>query len=499
MTNSIPASQLVSVLPSVLGAGGSPIALNSVWLDNTGDTSIPIGTVQPFANLLAVQNWYGAGSAQAALAAIYFAGFIGCSQLPNVLYFAQYNTAAVAAYLRGGSVGGLTLAQLQAINGTINITVNGTATGNVTVNLAAATSFSNAATIVNTALTGASVTSVTCSYDALRTAFVFTSSTTGSASTIGYSTGTASAALYLTAATGAVTSQGAVAAVPATLMNNVINVTQNWCTFMTLAEPTLTNKLAFAAWVNSQTSLQYMYVCFDSDSTALSANATGSFGYLTSSYNGVMPVWNPSGQVAAFICGTTASINFNQRNGRITYAYKGQAGLPADITNATQALNLVANGYNFYGTWATASQQFTNLYPGMISGKWAFADAYVNQVSLNSGFQNALMNLLTNSKSIPYNNPGYTQIASALNAPIQAALTFGSIQAGVPLSAAQAAAVNAAANATVAPTLNQVGWYLQVLPANAQTRGQRQSPPINFWYTDGGSIQQISMASIDAQ
>jgi hypothetical protein len=109
------------------------------------------------------------------------------------------------------------------------------------------------------------------------------------------------------------------------------------------------------------------------------------------------------------------------------------------------------------------------------------------------------MNLLTNSKSIPYNNPGYTQIASALNAPIQAALTFGSIQAGVPLSAAQAAAVNAAANATVAPTLNQVGWYLQVLPANAQTRGQRQSPPINFWYTDGGSIQQISMASIDAQ
>ena len=67
---------------------------------------------------------------------------------------AQFPVTAVAAYLRGGNVSGLTLPQLQAINGTLTAAFEGYSRSG-TVNLAAATSFSNAATLIQTALNSA--------------------------------------------------------------------------------------------------------------------------------------------------------------------------------------------------------------------------------------------------------------------------------------------------------------------------------------------------------
>jgi hypothetical protein len=47
--------------------------------------------------------------------------------------------------------------------------------------------------------------------------------------------------------------------------------------------------------------------------------------------------------------------------------------------------------------------------------------------------------------------------------------------------------------------LQSRGWYLKVADANSVTRGVRGSPPMTVWYTDGGSIQKITLASIDVQ
>lgn len=59
--------------------------------------------------------------------------------------------------------------------------------------------------------------------------------------------------------------------------------------------------------------------------------------------------------------------------------------------------------------------------------------------------------------------------------------------------------MNLAAGTKIDDVLSQAGWYLQVLPASPQVRAARGSPPITLWYTDGGSIQQINIASIDVQ
>ena len=494
MTNSIPASQLVNVIPSVLSAGGNPLSLNAVFL--TSDTSVPVGTVMPFSTANDVSNWFGPGATETALASIYFAGFEGSNTLPGKLYFAQFNTAAVSAYLRGGSVASYTLAQLQALSGVLDVTVDGTPIVSAAINLSSAASFSAAAALITTALGTA-----TCAYDALRGAFVVHSATTGTGSTIGFGSGSIAAGLKLTAATGAVTSQGAAANTPAGVMAQVSAATQNWATFMTVTEQTLSNKEAFAAWVQTKND-RFVYVCQDSDATALTFNATGCFGNIVSvaGDEGICPVYDTTGgQLAAFICGVTASIDFTETEGRITYAFKSQPGLVPQITDATTAANLESNGYNFYAQYATAAQLFQQLQPGSTPGRWKWLDAYVNQIYLNSALQLALMNVLSTSKSIPYNTAGYNILRQACLDPIQQALTFGAIQPGVALSAAQAASVNAAAGARIDGTLSSQGWYLQVLPASALVRAARGSPPMTLWYTDGGSIQSINLASIDVQ
>lgn len=495
--NSIPASALVSVQPSVISAGGSPLSLNAIFL--TQDTSVPIGTVKAFPSLLAVQNWFGANSVEAGRAAKYFNSFIGADQIPGTLYFAQFNTSAVAGYLRGGSLAGVSLATLQALSGTFTLSLDGVSTVTAAIDLSSATSFSNAAALIQTGLqAGTPNNTATVTYDSLRSAFVVTSSTTGASSTVTVAAvGSLATGLKLTAAAGATVSPGAITAVPATLMTSIVNQLQNWFTFTNVLEPIDSIKLAFAAWVNTQNAT-YKYVQSDSSATPTEGPAAASFGVLTSTYTGVVAIYDPSGgDIAAFECGVTASINSGEPNGRITFAFKSQAGLTPSVTDETSAQNLIANFYNFYGSYATAAQQFEFYQPGQISGAWLWDDSYTDQRILNSALQLSLLELLANVKSIPYNNAGYSLIRAACADPINSSINFGSIVSGVILSAAQIAEVNQAAGQKIDSFLFSFGYYLQIRDPGSVVRGQRGSPIITLWYVDGESVQKINLSSID--
>jgi hypothetical protein len=145
----VPASLFVQTNASVLPAGGANLVLNGVFLTNS--TRVPIGTVAQFANASAVQTYFGAGATESTIAPIYFNGWSTSTRKPGNMVFAQYNQSAVAAYLRSGNISGVALATLQGYNGTLTIVING-ATYSGTVNLSGATSFSNAASLIATAL-----------------------------------------------------------------------------------------------------------------------------------------------------------------------------------------------------------------------------------------------------------------------------------------------------------------------------------------------------------
>ena len=343
-----------------------------------------------------------------------------------------------------------------------------------------------------------------CTYDSVSGKFLITGGTPGAVGVIGFATGTLATSLLFTEATGAITSQGRALQTPSGAMTAVAAITQNWATFMTDFDPDIygsEQKQAFAAWVNG-TNNRYAYVAWDTDITPTqSAAATTSLGYILKAANssGTIPIYAPDYNMAAFICGMVASIDFTETNGRITLAFKGQTGITPNVTDQTVYNNLVANGYNSYASVATANDTFRFFTPGTVTGNFKWADSYVDQIWLNNQFQIALMTLLTSAKSIPYNSAGYGLIRAACMDPINQGLNFGAFRPGVPLSALQAAQVNNSAGVAIDTTLTAQGWYLQILAATAQVRGNRTSPPMTFWYMDGGSVQQINLASIEIQ
>jgi hypothetical protein len=570
----IPASRLVSVTPSVVTAGGNALQVIALMLSTS--TRVPIGTVQSFASAQAVSTYFGATAAETAAASVYFTGFTNSTATPGSLLFAQYNQAAVQAWLRGGNLSAITLATLQTYSGTLSIVINGV-NFNQNINLSAATSFANAAEIIGqtlgitgiqqavvtgsvggTTMTVSGVTSGTLTpgciisgsgivantfivqqlsgtiggvgtyqlsgtmtagsttitafapgvlYDTISQGFTIYSSTTGSGSTIAYATGALASLLLLTSTTAAAISQGAGAAVPAAFMNNVVIQNTNWVTFMTLFDPDNgvgnTVKQAFAAWKQTQNQ-RYAYVCWDPDTTpTLNTPAPTSLGAILAANgdSGTILVWEPTEigtNIAAFVCGVAASINFNQQNGRITFAYKWQGGLLADVVTDQIAQNLLANGYCFGGAYGSAAVNFVNFQNGQCTGLFKWFDSYIDQIWLNSGFQQALLTFLQNALSVPYSDAGNASIAAALQPSIQAGLFFGAYAPGT-ISAAEANAVNAAAGKTVSNTLQAQGWYLQILPATSAQRAARSSPPCTFWYLDRGSVQQINLQSIEVQ
>lgn len=653
MNASIPASQIVSVNPGVIGAGGSGLSLPGLFL--TSSYRVPVNTVQSFPTAAAVGAFFGLSSQEYALAQVYFLGPDNSSIKPGAMLFAQYAWALpVPAYLQSGSLSGLTLTQLQALSGTIIVTIGGTTFTSSAINLAAATSFSNAASLIqsglaaseasvtasiatgvssftgsisgttltvsaisagavipgsvltgsgvsvgttvvgqltgtsgaagtyqvsisqtasSTTITGASsqsmmtVTAVgsgvlavgqnlsgsgvgagtyivalysgtggtgtyivngaqtatsttitagsaTVTYDSQSGSFFIFGGKAASTGTIGYATGSLAIPLNLTQATGAVLSQGSNLSTPNAFMTNVLNLTQNFFSVLTVFNMITADKVALAAWVNAQDD-DYCFVNSSADVTLIAANDTTSSVAIiyAAGYNGTVPIYDPflltaGPMVGALVASYFASLNFNKKGGRQTLAYRAQAGLPAGVTSGSQAIILAGNPQvagdlgnhcNFYGAYGSEDTDFVFVHNGQISGKFLWADTYAHAAYIKNSLQNNLLSLLTVVGSIPYNTVGNTLIDNGCQPTITQMLAFGAIVPGVTLSALQIAEVNALAGVAIDQTLFQVGWYLSVGTASASVRRARGTPPIIFFYVDGGSVQSISLNSIVVQ
>lgn len=674
----IPARRFVNIIPGVLAPAGN--ALDAIGLMLTTSRRVPVGTVQSFASAPSVESFFGGGSVDATLAPYYFDGFVNASALPGAMLIAQYPITGMPAWLQGGNVSSLTIPEIQAISGTLDVTIDGFAYSASSLTLAAATSFSSAAGIIETALnasppsggtsttstiaeetstftasiagnvmyvtsvpsvslvpggivtgtgvvagtqienqlngtaggigtyavsqtqtvasasltstwglltiggtvggqsygvgqtiSGTGVTSGTqitalgtgtggagtyivspeqtvastaidsnapdlvVSFDSVSGGFVITSGMSGPAagvSTASFATGTTAASLALTQATGATLSNGGLPETPSTFMDAVAAINSDWFSFFTNWDPDGANgavgqnvqKMAFAQWTSQQQDTPFAYIVEDTDiSPSTQVPAASSMGQLlkAQSLSGTSLIWNPNGATAvnsnpfgsraAFVSGCGGSVNFEETNGRITFAFKtSPAGLSADVTSDQVAVNLGGNpqnadngqpvggnGYNYYGAVANAATNWIYLYPGSVSGPFAWLDAFLNQAYFNAQMQEDVLNLMTQIKSFPYNPGGYGLLESSLGTTIEQMLNFGAAVPNVDLSSSQIAQINQATGVNAAPILQNRGWYLQIKPASASVRAARGSPPAVFYYTDGGSIQAFALNSID--
>ncbi|WP_312139804.1 DUF3383 domain-containing protein [Atlantibacter hermannii] len=484
----------VQINPGVLPAGGSAVDLNGLVL--TDSQYAPVGSVPSFANKEDVGRYFGFTSTEYGMAAIYFNGYDGSTKKPGSLLFAQFNEAAVSAWLRSGSLSDMTLDQLKLISGTLILTVDGTVKTSTNIVLTAATSFAQAATIIKTAL-GSGVDVV---YDTVQKAFIIKSSTTGAASTINYATGTAATALRFTAATGAIISQGADIANVPSLMVSVLDKTQNWALFTTSFECDEAQHLAFSSWVNSE-NYRFGYVAHYDEADAKVQGSTSTLTYKlieTYNYQNVLPVYGDQ-TYAASALGYAASLDFDRQEGRVPFKYREQSGLVANVTSSADCTALKANGYNFYGAY-TANDFDTQYWAeGNITGDFKWFDSFCFQIWLNSRLMRNAIDLFKSNRSLPYNTRGDAAIEASFADTIEQGKVFGGIRTGIDLSASQRDEIKNAVGVDVAASIVSKGWYLYIPKATAQQRADRIRPGCSFYYTDGGSVQKITLASIMVQ
>lgn len=491
--SSIPIKQVVEIDPEVIGTGGNPLSLNAVLVSENALAST--SQLTPWQDADSVGAYYGFTSPEYLFADSYFLAFDTSSTTPAELFIAGYANTARSAFVRTKQLNGLTLAQLQAISGTLSVTVDGTTYNAASLNLAAASSFTNAATLIATAL--ATSTHAVVAWDPVTATFSITSTTTGAPSTITTPTGTTAAALGF--AGGGVIQQGTVIDTPQSAMTRIAAQSLNWACFALAWAADIPTNTGFAQWSNSQGD-DFEFVCWDTDPGYATLNNPAVFGSiaLAAEYDGVSVLGFGTIQQAGAICGGIAAIDWDQLEGRTNIAFRTQAGLLPSVTDPTTAAAVLSNGAFYYGAYAARGpgNSFNVFYDGRVPGKWKWLDTFVNQLFMNSQFQLSIFTGLMGVNSAPYNELGETYIRSWMLDPITQAKNNGTIRAGVTLSNAQKTQINAQAGLDISANLFNDGWYLQIGTATTQARGARQSPPINFWYCDGGSIQQITVPSI---
>ena len=342
-------------------------------------------------------------------------------------------------------------------------------------------------------------------YNSQTQAFQITSGETGSASAVAYGQSAGSGTdlsqvLNLTEQLGAVQSEGTDGQSLTDCLTGVLKSARDWVSFSTIWEPERAEKLELATWCSGHDT-RFIYVMWDTDNTSRVQGSTASAGYAithTLELDGACCVWNTL-DVAAGVMGAIACLNFDQREGRTTLAFRQFEGVAVTCDDDGDYDALIANGYNCYADFATASAQFKFFQNGQVSGKFDWLDTYCNAIALKDALQLNILDLFKAVRSLPYNEDGYASVRTACLDTINRFIEFGAIRTGISLSQTQKVQLLQEIGKDVSQTLESAGWYMQITDPGAVVRGQRQSPNCAFYYMDGGSIQRIVMSATAIQ
>lgn len=493
----ISASQIVQVQPRVLTGTGNDLVFNGLVLDKNA----VIPTAEPifFSSADAVGDYFGTESDEYKFSSVYFGGYNNSQIKPNLLYFYKLCPEGATPFVRGKELKPAeTLSAVKAIvAGDLSVKITGTDYKVTDINFSEVTSLSEAATVLNTALTTAGAPAG-ASFSAINNRFTLTGSTVGKEQSMSQPTGSVADVLGFSAETAVLSAGADVMSVTAT-MNELTAKFQNFVTFTTLAEPDDADALLLAQWAstNANAGTFYLYVCWDSSEANLDASSKSVIAEQIRELNatGTCVVY-PKATIAAFVMGTAASIAWDKPNGTITFAFKAQSGLGADVTDTQDSIALLAHGVNYIGNYATRNDNFIFFYNGQMFGEWSWIDTYLNACYLCNKLQVQLMSMFASNRRIPYTQEGYAIIRANCRDVIKAAINNGVINAGVSLSDAQKSTLVSELGGDFSDEIYNNGYYLQVLDATAQARQQRVSPPCNLVYTYGGAVQKLTLPAI---
>lgn len=482
MTISI--DKIVNVLPRTINSGSSNyLELNGMIISS--NDFIPNDNILEFNSSESVGKYFGIESKEYKLSINYFLGFSNSTKKPNKLLFAKDLTKeASPACLFGGKVE-QSIDSLRLIeNGSLVITIDNETIELNDISLTNIKSYSDIAVTIQDKLDN----KCKVVYSSINNNFIIKSSNTN---TLSYCKGTLADLLGLSEESSIFLSQSSDVIPIAENMDRIKNISLNWVSFMTIDEEIeLNNKLAYATWTNSENyGCRFVYLCQDSDDGC-------KFGELLKEkeLNGTSIQYN-STELCAFVAGMIASINYDVKDGRITFTFKQQDGLDYTVDDNDLADKLLANSYNFYGSYSNSNNNYKFYQNSSVFGKHKWLDSLINAIWLNDKLQSNILDLMLSVNSLPYNERSYNLIINACQDSLTSATENGVISKSIELTNSQKLQLEQEAGLDISNSLYMEGYYFQVLNPSAKARETRETPIANLWYCDGGSIQKLTINS----
>lgn len=460
-------SKYVNIVSS-LGGGASVSQRELIGRVFTTNYLVPVNTVVEFGGgattaLASVGEYFGTTSDEYAFAQRYFDFTTAANTQPQKIGFARYAVEAVSATLTGKA--NPLLADLQAVtNGTLVVSIDGTDYSFGGINLSTATSLTDVATLLSTAITSSSGV---CTYDIITGRFTITAATS-----ISYATGTVADAMGFVEGVAILGSAGAAKTALETVSESS-ELSNNFFSFCFLASLATADIKAVAEWVDMQ-NVKYMY------SVGLTAANASEVQTAVKDYDGVALTLDLHAEHAEFMpMSAFAAVNYNKPNSTMDVFYKQFSGVTPSVT--TNAARLVYDPLriNYYGTTQQAGQAVSFYQDGVLQGSIPSMTVYANEAWLKDSFITAVLNMRMALDCLPANTTGKSLVMSALMGTVNTALSNGVVLAGKELTATQKAYIT-----TI--TGDEDGWIA------VQNAGYRLSAEVEQYEEYGMTKYKIS-------
>ena len=496
-TKSISIDQLIPIKNTVLNFAAKYMRLIGLYL--TDNTQIQTSQrVLNFTSLKKVGEFFGYDSKEYFSAISYFGGYEGSLTTPSSINFGRYVQDTTKPELIGGVVEA-NLATLKAITGsTFDIKLNGTTYSTGLLVLTTATSYSDIANKIITALktNNEDLTSldILMTFNSNRNNYVITINDITTTWEFDYCVNTElSIALAMTKATGAYLSNSIATQTPSKNMDALVSFDKNWVSFASLITFTDAEQLELCQWA-SHTGTNYAYVVYTKNPLVLDINNNDNLiGQINElKIKNIIKIWGGI-ELAGFTMGIGACINYIEKAGVLTWAFKSQSNLEYTCDNDEDADVLNAKGVNFYGKYSSKSDTFLFFQRGVITGDYLFIDNFYNQVWLNDALQNKLAVLFQKTKKIGNGDIGYQKIRSTIGLIMTTALNNGVCEINVEITDDEAKALEDIIGFDISGDLYSNGYYLQIGNPTAENKASRTAPDSNLFYTNNGAIQVLPL------
>ncbi|MDD2056613.1 DUF3383 domain-containing protein [Pseudomonas putida] len=396
--------------------------------------------------------------------------FFSQSPQPAILYIGRWAKTPSSARLNGGalSIAQQALANFTAITaGSMKITVDGTLKTLSALNFSAAANLNAVASIVTTALAGA-----TCVWNANYSRFEITSPTTGATSTLTYasSTGTGtdvSALLGLVTGVASAPVGGVVAETLINCVTSLASLSSNWYGLQIAdTSPSDADVLGVAAFIEGASPSRIFGVTTQA-AIALDPTSTTDMAYKlkVANYKRTFCQFSSSSPyAAASIFGRAFTVNFQGNNTTITLKFKQEPGVTAEGLNTTQAAALKAKNCNVFVNY---NNDTAIIQEGVMANGYFFDEVH-GLDWLQNDLQTAVYNLLyTSPTKIPQTNQGINRIVTTIDSRCDQAVNNG-LSAPGQWNGPDVGAVTSGQYLTK-------GYYVYANPIDSQSQADREA------------------------